>query len=191
MAHSYELRLTLRFIVWTVFGTAFLAFATGRLAVSALLFRNKSLLNQSPAASEPSSNTAVTTDPSLPLPTYSELKEVPHTVYSSKNFDTGLNATSDSVLARRKEGFVARHQVTDHSSGSHEPAGQHLLIDIKEVDGAFLNSKDRLASAMVDLVNMSGLTMLSYHCHALLPVGVSCVGVLLESHISVRKIQIP
>jgi S-adenosylmethionine decarboxylase len=26
--------------------------------------------------------------------------------------------------------------------------------------------------------------MLSYHCHALLPSGVSCVGVLLESHIS-------
>lgn len=26
--------------------------------------------------------------------------------------------------------------------------------------------------------------MLSYHCHALLPAGVSCVGVLLESHIS-------
>jgi S-adenosylmethionine decarboxylase len=28
------------------------------------------------------------------------------------------------------------------------------------------------------------MTLLSYHCHALLPSGVSCVGVLLESHIS-------
>jgi spermidine synthase len=28
------------------------------------------------------------------------------------------------------------------------------------------------------------LTLLSYHCHSLVPAGVSCVGVLLESHIS-------
>ena len=28
------------------------------------------------------------------------------------------------------------------------------------------------------------MTLLSYHCHELLPSGVSCVGVLLESHIS-------
>ena len=28
------------------------------------------------------------------------------------------------------------------------------------------------------------MTLLSYHCHALSPSGVSCVGVLLESHIS-------
>jgi len=33
-------------------------------------------------------------------------------------------------------------------------------------------------------VKGAGLTLLSYHCHSLLPAGVSCVGVLLESHIS-------
>ena len=37
---------------------------------------------------------------------------------------------------------------------------------------------------MVDLVTQSELTLLSYHCHSLIPRGVSCVGVLLESHIS-------
>lgn len=37
---------------------------------------------------------------------------------------------------------------------------------------------------MVETVVQSGLTMLSYHCHKLIPKGVSCVGVLLESHIS-------
>ena len=73
----------------------------------------------------------------------------------------------------------------------HEPAGQHLLVDIKSVDGTFLNSEDRLARAMVDLIEMSGLTMLSYHCHGLEPVGVSCVGVLLESHISFHTWPIP
>lgn len=66
----------------------------------------------------------------------------------------------------------------------YQPAGQHLLVDIAEVEAAFLNSEERLADAMVKSVEGAGLTMLSYHCHALQPAGVSCVGVLLESHIS-------
>jgi hypothetical protein len=37
---------------------------------------------------------------------------------------------------------------------------------------------------MQESVRAGGLTMLSYHCHSLHPAGVSCVGVLLESHIS-------
>lgn len=37
---------------------------------------------------------------------------------------------------------------------------------------------------MVESVRSAGLTLLSYHCHSLIPTGVSCVGVLLESHIS-------
>lgn len=61
---------------------------------------------------------------------------------------------------------------------------QHLLVDIKGIEADFLDSESRLAHAMVETVKQSGLTMLSYHCHKLIPKGVSCVGVLLESHIS-------
>jgi S-adenosylmethionine decarboxylase proenzyme len=66
----------------------------------------------------------------------------------------------------------------------HLPAGQHLLMDIRNVQSAFLASEERLASAMLDVVGSCGLTLLSYHCHGLQPNGVSCVGVLLESHVS-------
>ncbi|KAL7516475.1 hypothetical protein ACHAWX_001486 [Stephanocyclus meneghinianus] len=83
--------------------------------------------------------------------------------------------TYDS-LNRTKEGTLLRDQST--------PSGQHLLVDIKNVEAAFLNSESRLATAMQDAVTAAGLTMLSYHCHSLHPAGVSCVGVLLESHIS-------
>ncbi len=76
------------------------------------------------------------------------------------------------------------NETGDEDDEEHLPAGQHLLIDIKNVDGTFLNSEVRLARAMVDVVNESKLTLLSYHCHKLIPMGVSCVGVLLESHIS-------
>jgi spermidine synthase len=37
---------------------------------------------------------------------------------------------------------------------------------------------------MMEVVSESNLTLLSYHCHSLVPSGVSCVGVLLESHVS-------
>eukprot|EP00986_Skeletonema_menzelii_P005403 scaffold1953_cov146-Skeletonema_menzelii.AAC.7 len=72
----------------------------------------------------------------------------------------------------------------DDSDGLHLPAGQHLLVDIKDVDSEFLNSEERLASAMIELTNESKLTLLSYHCHSLVPIGVSCAGVLLESHVA-------
>lgn len=72
----------------------------------------------------------------------------------------------------------------DDSDEMHLPAGQHLLVDIKDVDPNFLNSEERLARAMIDLINESRLTLLSYHCHSLVPIGVSCAGVLLESHVA-------
>jgi len=74
--------------------------------------------------------------------------------------------------------------VHDDEVELHMPQGQHLLIDIENVDANFLNSEEQLASAMLEMVEECGLTLLSYHCHGLSPSGVSCAGVLLESHVS-------
>jgi S-adenosylmethionine decarboxylase proenzyme len=73
---------------------------------------------------------------------------------------------------------------SEEDDAVYEPAGQHLLVDIKNVASSFLDSEERLATAMIDVITQSELTLLSYHCHGLEPVGVSCVGVLLESHVS-------
>lgn len=70
------------------------------------------------------------------------------------------------------------------TSGPHSPSGQHILVDMKGIEAAFLDSEERLADAMVRTVHGAGLNMLSYHCHKLDPAGISCVGILLESHIS-------
>lgn len=80
----------------------------------------------------------------------------------------------------KSEGTEGEPLLRDQSN----PSGQHLLIDMKNLEAAFLNSESRLADAMQASVKAAGLTMLSYHCHSLHPAGVSCVGVLLESHIS-------
>jgi hypothetical protein len=66
----------------------------------------------------------------------------------------------------------------------HLPAGQHLLLDIDNVDATFLNSQKQLAETMVAMVYDCCLTMLSYHCLGLEPTGVSYAGVLLESHVA-------
>ena len=107
------------------------------------------------------------------------------------NIDTPvLEGTGDNVPYERditynqSTGEDVKGQGSPLLRDQSNPSGQHLLVDIKNVEAAFLNSEERLAVAMQDSVKAAGLTMLSYHCHSLHPAGVSCVGVLLESHIS-------
>ena len=76
-------------------------------------------------------------------------------------------------------GVVHHPVVHDHS------IGQHLLLDIKHIDSSFLNSEERLVSAMVELVaSAADNTLLSYHCHQQLPMGVSCAGKICMYSIS-------
>jgi spermidine synthase len=81
------------------------------------------------------------------------------------------------------QGWIDQEYI-EHDNDEYRPAGQHLIIDISHVDREFLNSDVRLAQALVQVVNLAEVTLLSYHCHNLNPQGVSCAGVLLESHIA-------
>ena len=138
----------------------------------------------------------------LPTPTVKG-KIVPPTIYTTKNFDTRSSVLSSQWLKNTQDESQpveeelrapANVKLTpvnndtdyeyDADEAEHLPAGQHLLIDINNVDGSFLNSEKELATAMLNMVDTSGLTLLSYHCHGLQPSGVTCVGVLLESHVS-------
>ena len=97
---------------------------------------------------------------------------------------TTTNCESKTCSRGKESSIVNNDDHNDDSDGLHLPAGQHLLVDIKDVDSNFLNSEERLASAMIEVINESKLTLLSYHCHSLVPIGVSCAGVLLESHVA-------
>jgi len=146
----------------------------------------------------------------LPAPTILPGKEVPYTTYTSKHFQMPGSSTSNTLHIDRTAAIpsIMKDQITaatekfnssifgqhapnkneqvhnSDDSGEHLPAGQHLLVDFKDVDSEFLNSEERLAQAMIELTNESKLTLLSYHCHSLVPIGVSCAGVLLESHVA-------
>lgn len=147
----------------------------------------------------------------LPIVVLQDGKMMPKTVYTSRVTDTSTPIASmhitkgnidadDSPNTRYKDergswrvcsaggnescssSYESSNNVNDDEE--HLPAGQHLLIDIKNVSPDFLDSENKLAQAMIDLVNESKLTLISYHCHKLEPTGVSCAGVLLESHVS-------
>lgn len=103
--------------------------------------------------------------------------------------ESGTCGANDDGSCPRGKGIPLESEATNETSDhededDHLPAGQHLLVDIKDVDAGFLNSEERLAQAMIEVVNDSRLTLLSYHCHKLVPSGISCAGVLLESHVS-------
>lgn len=214
----YIVSVTKRFIVMSLMTSILVAFTIGRAARIILLEGPRQALlaphDSSAMFVRPEHSRETKT---LPNPTLIEGKEVPRTLYTAKNFDTAIGASTASAYLERSvpssapaekeaESFCkadenGTHQCSRNKNGNvlvqnvekeadqedeeeHLPAGQHLLVDIKNVDGNFLNSEMRLAEAMINVVNESKLTLLSYHCHKLIPMGVSCVGVLLESHIS-------
>uniref|UniRef100_A0A7S4MHK2 PABS domain-containing protein n=1 Tax=Odontella aurita TaxID=265563 RepID=A0A7S4MHK2_9STRA len=121
------------------------------------------------------------------LPTAHSAELGPRVRESHVNFeDPTYEDFGEGAVVRSKQVNLTggKEGEDDEDEEEHLPQGQHLLVDIKNVEHDFLNSEDRLAEAMVDVVNAGGLTLLSYHCHSLQPKGVSCVGVLLESHVS-------
>jgi S-adenosylmethionine decarboxylase proenzyme, Bacillus form len=223
----YIVHVSRTFIYVSLLTSILLAFTTGR-AARIILIEGPQRALLAPHDTSAMFVRPEHSRPSLPNPQLIGGKEVPRTLYTAKNFDTAMGASTASVyLERSSENLSSVKGGNDDQDGNsyckadkngqrecsrnenenddaieiitvesddvvlsskeealHVPAGQHLLVDIKNVDGTFLNSELRLAQAMVNVVNESKLTLLSYHCHKLIPMGVSCVGVLLESHIS-------
>jgi len=218
----YSVTVSLRFIFVSLLTSFILAFAVGT-AARVILVEGpiKALCSdgESPMRVHPDYHEHLERKP-LPTPVLQDGKEMPQTIYTAKNFDTGLSTATSLLIAKEfnnddkdwtitsesgtcgagADGSCSRGKriqsesesepvptnanETDDDEEEHLPAGQHLLVDIKDVDATFLNSEERLAQAMIDVVNDSRLTLLSYHCHKLEPSGISCAGVLLESHVS-------
>jgi len=181
--------LSSKFLFWSATITIFFGFTVGTAARNFLVYNAST---KQAASHSPPSGTAPVPRPSLPQPIPRRGKKVPQTIYSSKDFKKPHVDTSNTVhmkIVDCEDGTCPASSAPtpldeDEEDSLHLPAGQHLLFDVKNVSPSFLDSERRLAKAMVDSVDQADLTLLSYHCHSLSPKGVSCVGVLLESHIS-------
>jgi len=209
--NTLVVRVSKRFMILSFVVSCLVAFSTGHISRILLIDNpHKEFLKAaSTESSSPSSSSQKGDSFTLPDPVLQIGKTPPMTTYTSKNFNTALSSTTHSRWMVTESGEQLEDEIFENKQGDiseskqcrsstndscdvieeaedeeHLPAGQHLLIDIEYVDSAFLNSEERLATAMLDLVNECGLTLLSYHCHGLHPSGVSCAGVLLESHVS-------
>jgi S-adenosylmethionine decarboxylase proenzyme len=209
-SNPFAARLSLSTLVLTLVTAIIGSFAAGRVV------RQGTDMGMMESSSSSSSSPRLLSLPlklALPSPILPEGKKKPDAVYSGKYFNTpGVNSRKTDVLlddtarpASTKKTSTEfeilpagelrdRGEDVDHDDDDeeiHQPRGQHLLVDIKNVDAAFLNSEEQLATAMLSLTSQSELTLLSYHCHGLEPMGVTCVGVLLESHVSFHTWPIP
>lgn len=177
----YKVKVSYRFLVASLFSAVLLAFTTGRTARIIILAKH----------SQPEEIITPIVKENLPNPVLKAGKTAPQTQYSSKHFDTARAGTSNSRWMVLEGGpqqcsSPPEDDVVDDFDDDevHLPKGQHYLLDVRNVDSSFLASEVRLVQTMIEVINSCGLTLLSYHCHGLLPAGVSCVGVLLESHVS-------
>ena len=186
---SYLVRIPPHFILLTLVIVCGVAFSVGTISRVVLL----SSMGIHPSAYPPNTPASIQSDVKylkhyLPVPVRINDKELPPTTYSSTQVLPQVGATtSHSVHMDRKVNLYDENNITndvDTNQEQHLPSGQHLLVDLKNVDPTFLNSEQQLAEAMVELAIISKVNLLSYHCHSIVPMGVSCVGILLESHVS-------
>lgn len=208
----YQVKVSARFVLMGTLASCLLAFAVGRASRLILLEGPRQALQanyrQSTLRDHPIGG-APRNEPPLPLLVAKDGETIPHTKYTSKTFDTAKATLSSSWLVTNRNAHLLDEnglEVDSCEANMHgdeclpkkvkaiadirddeeilQPAGEHLMVDIKNVDGAFLNSQHRLASAMIDVANAANLILLSYHCHGMQPTGVSCAGILLHNFIA-------
>ena len=176
---TYQTTLSGRFLLGTVGAVCVLSCGLGILARKLILVAALASVVKNVASGSEKQAWA-----SLPSPMVRVDRMVSHTVYTAVIFDTRASVISSRWLQKKRmssqqstEMFNAPDNAklisikngTDYEYNAdeeeHQPSGQHLLIDIDGVDDGFLNSETLLATAMLEMVDNIGLTLLSYHCH--------------------------
>jgi S-adenosylmethionine/arginine decarboxylase-like enzyme len=178
------------FIIKTLLASCLLAYWAGR-AARPLLFQSQDQELESPKGS------------------FLRFEGRKYPAYLSQTFDTPRKASSSSWLlnARDTMTLIAEDNTDiednksdgcggeckvdgdedgDDDDDEEEAIAEQLMVDIKNVDDSFLNSERRLANALLELVSEAKLTLLSYHCIGLVPMGVSCVGLLKRNYVSLH-----
>jgi hypothetical protein len=94
-------------------------------------------------------------------------------------FAGGEDEDDKATVAVESSSNLTMTQHTDRP-----PSGQSLFVDIRHADSNFLNSKERLVSAIKELIDEINDVFLSYHCQSLTPMEIGCVGIAAESQVS-------
>jgi len=176
----YKVNVSASFLIASIFASCALALFVGR-------FARMYMLPQQEAEGQCS---APNTETPLPQLVVKNGENIPKGKYTAKHFHSTMSAAHSAWLTASRDDtkddatLVMEHEDSASDDEKQQPMAEHLMVDIKHVDGAFLNSEGRLANAIIQVMNEANLTLLSYHCHGLTPMGVSCVGVLKQNYIS-------
>jgi S-adenosylmethionine/arginine decarboxylase-like enzyme len=173
---SNKIRLSLNTLLGTVLFASTLAFLVGHASVLCLIQTRR--LNDNG-------------DPSTGLP-HTRARHVERTyVQLHTQYDTSAESGNESDPRRRVgdedtpySSLTIALEKDQKDSADPLPVGQYLSVDLKGVDGVFLNSEERLTAAVMSLFEATHLSMLSLRCHRINHVDLSCVGLLLEGHFS-------
>jgi len=179
-SEGYKATVSAKFLVRSLLASSLLAFGVGRAA------RHFHLTLYSPCSHPLHQSSLLSTKHGLKAATF-----------SVKSFDTFETVSSSSWFLNERDSitliseenadlFSIQHDKICGDDDEHKYMAEHLMVDMKNVDGAFLNSERRLANAMLEAVNEAHLTLLSYYCHGIVPLGVSCVGLLKQNYISLH-----
>lgn len=173
----YKPSVPSRFLITSMLASYLLAFSVGR-ATRHFLYE--------PHSSQKQEHVNVLVEASLP----SIENESTQTTYLSKAFEMTRTASSFSWLLNERDTITLiaeeNAELIGIENNEHEAVSEHLMVDMQNVDGAFLNSERRLANAMLEVVSEAQLSLVSYHCLGLVPMGVSCVGLLERNYISLH-----
>ena len=193
---NYKVKVTKTFVALSVILPAIISFCLGNISRGFLIRYVDPLSNAGMMIRPPAGDSAPMKMNDLPLPVFMADAEDsrPITNFTSKSFPVDGVLTSNSIHAQKTlspdvefgMGEAFEEDDDDEDDEKSVPVGQHLIMDLKNVQAEFLNSERRLAQAMIDTIDKApGLSMLSYHCHSFAPFGVSCVGVMSDrSHMS-------
>jgi S-adenosylmethionine decarboxylase len=67
-----------------------------------------------------------------------------------------------------------------------ESLGRHLLVELRDCDGAVLQDLDHVRSALLEAAAVAGATIVSEAFYQFAPFGISGMVIIAESHLSVH-----
>ena len=185
---SYNIQVSFRFMVYIFITSIVMAFTCGRLCRWVVVS-----LSEKAAVDEQDKLLGV----DLHRPLIAPSKPFPKSVYTSKVFDFVAGKASRCFSLMTSLPYDPSFDVNDPSMDKdsyHEieeglglrslsPSRQHLFVDMVNVDKLFLQDGERLARALLKLVEVSDLpSLLSYHCYIPKSAGLSCIGIMLDNH---------
>ena len=152
---GYKVRVPASFLVTSLLVSCFLAFCGGR---AARYFLSEHYPSQSKTFHSPLHKT--------------EKEPKTQSYLFGGSFGAAWNASTSCCLHKRDVTTLLAEENADLLDTDHNHIGsnanvqelvtEHLMVDIKNVDGSFLNSERRLANAMLEVVSEAHLTLRSY-----------------------------